>query len=178
MFDFRTKTKVMEQTLKAGEICPLIFTRNSSRSGLAVITTIAANTGPKTLCRWLSRTYVLLLYPTKQMVIPFAITSAAKFGSLSSLCRSDICRSHEQSDENTCIRTISSIRVACDIYEGRNQKVEVPIGRVAICSSRWRGGFVTFLSRFVQACLMESVEAVKPDSICDQTFWEFSIVAN
>jgi len=28
------------------------------------------------------------------------------------------------------------IRVACDIYEGRNQKVEVPIGRVAICTLR------------------------------------------
>ena len=26
------------------------------------------------------------------------------------------------------------IRVACDICEGRNQKVEVPIGRVAICT--------------------------------------------
>ena len=28
------------------------------------------------------------------------------------------------------------IRVACDICEGRNQKVEVPIGRVAICQLR------------------------------------------
>ena len=28
------------------------------------------------------------------------------------------------------------IRVACDIYEGRKQKVEVPIGRVAICTLR------------------------------------------
>ena len=26
------------------------------------------------------------------------------------------------------------IRVACDICEGRNQKVEVPIGRAAICT--------------------------------------------
>ena len=73
----QNETKVREQTLKAGEICRLIFTRNSSRSGLAVIPTIAPNAGPKVLCGWLSRTYILLLYPTKQMVIPFAMTSAA-----------------------------------------------------------------------------------------------------
>ena len=49
--------------------------------------TTAPNTGLKALCGWLSRTYILLLYPTKQMQIPFALTSAPKLDSLSSLCR-------------------------------------------------------------------------------------------